>query len=509
VNTLLLRNARVHGAPGADTVAVADGRIAWVGRGDGGYDGAAQVVDLAGALLLPAFVDAHLHAVQTGFLLTQLDLRTATDLGSALEALAAFARARADVPPEEVLVGTGWDDSTWPERRPPTAAELDRAAPGRRVILTRLDGHSAVLSPALMDAIDDLAAHHGYGHSGHMTLDAMQHTVTVVAGLLGPAQRLAAARATAEDLAAHGVAAFHEAAAPHIGPAYEIALVRQAAAERGLLPTFYWGELGAFDTAAELGAHGVGGDLNADGSIGSRTAALHAAYADRPGHTGHAYLDPAQIAEHVVACTERGVQGGFHCIGEAGLEAVTEGFRLAEKRVGAEALRRARHRLEHVEMPSRDAVAMMADLDVVASMQPLFDALWGGPDQMYAERLGDRWRGMNPVGTLHRAGVTVALGSDAPVTEPRPWAAIRAACRHHEEEQRVDPATAFAMHTVGGWRAARVDDAGTVEVGAAAHLAAWRTPSGDPHGADLPDLDEDPVLTRLVVGGRTVLEVDQ
>jgi predicted amidohydrolase YtcJ len=504
---MLLRNARVHGAPGADTVAVADGRIAWVGRGDGGYDGAAEVVDLAGALLLPAFVDAHLHVVQTGFLLTQLDLRSATRLQDALDALAAFAAVRADAAPDEVLVGTGWDDSAWPERRPPTAAELDRAAPGRRVLLTRLDGHSAVLSPALMDAIDGLADQHGYGHSGHMTLDAMRHTVSAVAGLIGPAQRLEAARTAVDDLARQGVAAFHEAAAPHIGPGYELALVRQAARERGLLPTFYWGELGGFDTAAELGADGVAGDLNADGSIGSRTAALYTAYADRPGHTGHAYLDAGQVADQLVACTERGVQGGFHCIGEAGLAAVTEGFRLAEKRVGAEALRRGRHRLEHVEMPSTHTVAMMAELDVVASMQPLFDALWGGPDQMYAERLGDRWHGMNPIGALHRAGVTVALGSDAPVTEPRPWHAIRAACRHHEEDQRVDQATAFAMHTVGGWRAARVDDAGTVAVGAPAHLAAWQAArTGGPGGSGLPDLDEDPRLVRLVVGGRTVLE---
>jgi predicted amidohydrolase YtcJ len=516
MTTLLLRNARVHGAPGADTVVVANGRIVRIGRGDGGYDGAAEVHDLAGALLLPAFVDAHIHVVQTGFLLTQLDLRGATSLEDALAAVQRFAAGHDD----DVLVGTGWDDSTWPERRPPTAAELDRAAPGRRMLLTRLDGHSAVLSPALMDAIDGLPAQHGYGAAGHMTLDAMQHTVAAVADLIGPAQRLEAARAAVDDLLHQGVAGFHEAAAPHIGPAYEVDLVRRAATECGLLPSFYWGELGAFDTAAELGALGVAGDLNADGSIGSRTAALHTAYDDRPGHSGHAYLDATQIADHVVACTERGVQGGFHCIGEAGLAAVTEGFRLAEKRLGAERIRRGRHRLEHVEMPDRDAIAMMADLGLVASMQPLFDELWGGPDQMYAERLGGRWRGMNPIGALHRAGVTVALGSDAPVTEPRPWAAIRAACRHHEEDQRVDAQTAFAMHTAGGWRAAGNDDAGTITEGAAAHLAAWDVAgdvvgdvAGDTGGnssaAVLPGPEDEPRLRLLVVAGRTVTGADR
>lgn len=500
MSTLLLRNGVVHTPVGpASLVAVEDGSIVHVGTDDaaGRFGGADEVVDLDGALVAPAFVDAHIHTVQTGFLLTQLDLRRASSLREALDQVA---RAARQGDPDEVLVGTGWDDSSWPERRAPSAAEIEVAAPGRRVLLTRLDGHSAVLSPVLMEAIEGLEAHHGYGASGHMTLDAMQHTTENMGLLIGAGQRFAAARAAVLDLAAQGVAAFHENAAPHIGPAYEIALVREAAQELGLLPTFYWGEYGAVDRARQLGAAGLAGDLNADGSIGSRTAALHSSYDDRPGHTGHAYLTPEEIADHVVLCTQEKITGGFHCIGEAGLTSVTEGFRLAEKRIGADAIRAGRHRLEHIEMPDDAAVAMIAELGLSASMQPLFDELWGGPDKMYAERLGGRWRGMNPIGRLHRAGVNVALGSDSPVTEPRPWRAVRAATRHHEEEQRVSREDAFTMHTVGGWRAQGDDSAGRIEVGAPAHLAVWR---GDLVGT-LPDLESAPVAERLVVGGSTV-----
>ena len=63
------------------------------------------------------------------------------------------------------------------------------------------------------------------------------------------------------------------------------------------------------------------------------------------------------------------------------------------------------------------AIATLARCGVVASVQPMFDGLWGGPDGMYAERVGDRWQGMNPFGSLARAGVVLAFGSDAPVTE--------------------------------------------------------------------------------------------
>ena len=194
-------------------------------------------------------------------------------------------------------------------------------------------------------------------------------------------------------MTANGLAGFHENAAPHIGPDSEIDLVRQAAQEAGLRATIYWGELGAIDTARRLGASGLAGDLNADGALGSRTAALHAPYADRPDTRGHGYLSAEQIAEHVVLCTEAGLQAGFHCIGDAAMDAIADGLEQAAAKLGDDRVRAAQHRLEHVEMPSQRVIDVIARLAVTASVQPMFDALWGGPDGMYAERLGERWNG--------------------------------------------------------------------------------------------------------------------
>jgi predicted amidohydrolase YtcJ len=502
---LLLHNGVVHtGRAPASAIAVADGRIAFVGDDDAAssYDSAEEVVDLHGALVAPAFVDAHVHSVLTGFPLTQLDLRGTASLREVLDRVAAHARACGD---DTVIIGSGWEETGWPEGRAPTAAELDRAAPGKRVCLDRIECHSAVISSELVAAIPGLAGMDGYHEDGWVELEA-RHAVTVtLANLVGPTQRLEAARAAMGEMAAHGVAAFHENAAPHLSPEYELELVRRAAEEAGLLATFYWGEVGAVETARRIGAIGLAGDLNADGALGSRTAALHAPYDDQPGNSGHVYLSAPEIADHVVQCTREGLQAGFHCIGDLGIDAVAEGFRLAERELGRGALRAARHRLEHVEMASPEAVALMADLGVTASMQPLFDAMWGGPDGAYAERLGERWRGMNPVGAMLRAGVTVALGSDSPVTMVRPWQAIRAACEHHEEQLRTTQLEAFRAHTAGGWRAALDDEAGELRVGAPAHLAVWDCAElvGAP-GQELPRLDEEPRLRRLVVAGRTV-----
>jgi predicted amidohydrolase YtcJ len=400
-----------------------------------------------------------------------------------------------------VVVATGWEEHSWPEGRPPTAAEVDRAAPGRLVLLERRDCHSSVVSPALERAVAGLPGLDGYDPSGRVERAARQRVSEVLGDLIGPDQRLAAARAATRAMADSGIAGFHEAAAPHLGPPYELDLVRRAAAESGLHPTVYWGSRD-LDAAHGLGVAGLAGDLNADGAIGSRTAALVRDYDDQPGNRGHVFLTAEEMADHLVACTEAGLQGGFHCIGEEALDAVADGLVLARKRLGRDVLRAARHRLEHVEMPPRRLLEEMADLGVVASMQPMFDDLWGGPGAMYAQRLGERWRGMNPVGSMARLGIPMAFGSDSPVSPISPWAGIRAAVEHRDPDERLDVRAAFVSHTRGGWYAARVDDAGALEPGLAAHVAVWDCPAG--LAGDLPDLTPGaplPVLRHLFVDG--------
>jgi predicted amidohydrolase YtcJ len=521
----LLTNGSVYSPadPHATAIAFDDGVVTWLGDDTGSApyaDGADEVIDLDGKLVTPAFVDAHVHAAQTGAALTGLDLTGTTSLTGALDRLAAFT---AGLPADAVIDGTGWDETLWPEGRPPTAAELDRAAGGRRVYLSRIDGHSGVVSSALIPVAQEAE---GYDETGRVERAANHVVRDALSDLIGKDQRRANVEVALQAMAAKGIGAFHEMGAPHIGPLWELPIVRETAGRLGLSATLYWGQPGVFEHVATFGLAGLAGDLNADGALGSRTSALREPYTDRPDTSGHAYLTPEQIAEHVIACTERNVQAGFHCIGDLALDNVARGFELAAEKVGVQALVAARHRLEHVEMADEATIAVLARCGVVASVQPMFDALWGGPDGMYAARVGDRWRGMNPFGSLARAGVVLAFGSDAPVTELGGWEAVRAAAFHHEPSERITVRAAFQAHTRGGWRAAGIDDAGVLAPGAAATYAIWhsdadlvvQTPdervaawSTDPRAGVpvLPDLSEDtPTCLRTVVNGRAVYEAE-
>ncbi|WP_130799892.1 amidohydrolase [Streptomyces otsuchiensis] len=528
--TVLLRGGTVYSPadPFATAMVVEGDRVAWVGSegaAESFVDGANEIVDLAGALVTPAFTDAHVHTTATGLALTGLDLTGATDLPAALEAVARHARSRPD---DRVLLGHGWDATAWPEQRPPGRAELDAAAGGRPLYLTRVDVHSALATTALLEQVPGITAQDGYSPDGPLTGDA-HHAVRAAAhATVTPAQRTAAQRAALRHAATLGIGAVHECAGPRISSEDDLTgLLALAAAEPGPRVFGYWAEAftNARDAARvrELGACGAAGDLFADGSLGSHTAHLHAPYADAP-HTGEAHLDAAAVAAHVTACTEAGVQAGFHAIGDAALTAVTDGVRAAADHVGIERVRAARHRVEHAEMLTEHTIAAFADLALTASVQPAFDAAWGGTEGMYATRLGaERAAGLNPYAALLRAGVPLALGSDAPVTAIDPWGTLRAAAFHRTPEHRISVRAAFAAHTRGGWRALGRDGAGTLVPGAVADYAVWRTGdlvvqapdarvvrwSTDPRSATpgLPDLTPGgplPECLRTVVGGRTV-----
>ncbi|MFL6240470.1 MAG: amidohydrolase [Actinomycetes bacterium] len=496
--TVLLRGGHVTGTAGATAMLTEGSLVAWVGQDDSAPP-AAEVVDLEGAVVAPAFVDAHVHATHTGLALDGLDLTGAMSLPDALDRLSTYARAHAG----SVVIGTGWDDTRWPERRPPTSGELDRAAGGRPVYLSRVDVHSAVASSALLSAAPQAAAEIGFGSNGFVAL-AAHHVIRKAAyDSVDPAMRASAQRSTRRRAVELGIGAFHEMGGPDIaGEADFVSVLRIAGDEPGPDVFGYWGELGAIDRARELGAVGAGGDLFVDGSVGSHTCWLSQPYADADTR-GHCWITAAQIGEHVVACARSRMQTGFHAIGDAALHAVLVGFQTATDVVGSYAIGKGRHRIEHAELV--DDPASFARHGLIASVQPAFDARWGGAAGMYVDRLGpDRAKRMNPLSGFAAAGVPLVFGSDAPVTPLDPWGTLRAAVRHRTPGFGVTYRQAFEAHTVHGWRAVHVDHAGMLLPGQPASYAVWQATALDAD-TGLPDLDApDPVCLRTVIRGETV-----
>ncbi|MFW6091542.1 MAG: amidohydrolase, partial [Actinomycetota bacterium] len=344
--SVLLRNGMIYAM--ADTVAsamlVAGDRIEWTGtepQAAAYADSADEVIDLGGALVTPAFVDAHVHVLPTALSERGVDVAASRSLPDFLERLAAYAAAH----PGEPVTGQGWDEHAWPEGRPPTREEVDRAANGAVVLLGRVDGHSSVVSTALLEHAPAVAAADGY-EGALVRREAQTVARRALQDTIPDEQRRALHRHVLRRAAALGIGAVHEMAAPHITSEHDLRqLVALSRSEPLPEVVPYWGEADV-ERSRALGAAGAAGDLTLDGSLGSRSARLTRPYADAPSTRGQLYLDVDAAAEHVVACTEAGLQAGFHCIGDEAVRVAVGALLHAAERCGEAAVRASRHRLE-------------------------------------------------------------------------------------------------------------------------------------------------------------------
>ena len=473
--SLLLRDVTIGDRPGR-ALQVVDDRIAWLGDA-ADAPAADKVIAGEGALLTPAFVDAHVHATATGLMLTGLDLHASLSLAEAVTSIGAHRAATAS----GILLGTGWDETGWPEGRGLTRDDVDAVVGDRPAYLARVDVHSATVSTALLDLVPGIADLRGWSPDGQLRLDAHHAARQAAYGAVSADQRRRAQQGALEAAAALGIGSLHEMAGPEVSGAADLAGLLDLAGEYPGPRVFgYWGELaerGGLDVVRELRLAGAGGDLFCDGAFGSHTAALSEPYSDRPATAGFLRFETASLVDHLRRCTVAGVQAGFHCIGDAAVHQVLDAVGAVVDELGTAAVRSCRHRLEHLEMADDGVIARMRAWGMVASVQPAFDAAWGGTSGMYAERLGrDRAAGCNPFADLADAGVALALGSDAPVTPLDPWGGVHAAVDHRTPGSGLRPFDAFDAATHGGWYAARAEHPeGPLAVGAPADLALWAT----------------------------------
>ncbi|MEE8603716.1 amidohydrolase [Euzebya tangerina] len=455
-------------------------------------------VDLGSAWLTPGFVDAHVHATATGMLELGLDL---TAVGSAAELLAhvrrhATARA-ADA--TGVIYGAGWDDLTWPDGLPDPGA-LAEAAGGATVVLVRIDGHSCLVDQSTLARLDLRDVEHFVDRgadgqpTGWLKEDATARAMQALRAATSPAH-LARARAAAVDLALRqGVTTIHEMGIPELSDRDDATC--WATGTYDITVHTYWADL-------SLDPEGVlrpGGDLFLDGSIGSCTAATTRPYRTSTGGQtrGVLFHDDDTVAEFFITATHAGRGAGVHAIGDRATAQAVRAISTAADVCGRSAVRAARHRVEHAEMISRGDIDRMADLGVVASLQPAFDAVWNGPGGLYEHRFGRPAADQtNPFEWFDQAGVAMCFSSDSTVTPIDPWAGIRAAERHHGG-LKITRRAALHAATIGGHHVIGAEhEVGALRPGMVADIVAWPV---DPLTADLDQATPSPVA--VITRGR-------
>lgn len=499
-------------------VAVVDGGIAAAGDPDGirALAGATTaIVALGGGVVVSGFHDAHVHLSSGALSQSQIDLRECRNPEEVAEAVV---RHAARVPRDSWIRGVGWDHTGWDEPVWPHRGQLDDVVVDRPVLLQRVDGHVAWVNS---EALRRLGIGRDTPDPPGGTIARDPATLEPTGVLIERAAELALARLPDEStdermagllrgldlLRRHGVTSIEDVADPWAMPLY--AMLR----DRGELTArvSVWLPLGLDAAEAEaLRRRHPGDDAHLcvatrkvflDGTLGSRTAALHRPYADAEGERGTLRVADDALASAVAAADEAGWAVAFHAVGDRAVSQALDTLAMLPPRPRARP-----HRIEHAQVVSERDVPRFAALGVAASIQPVHlesDARW--LERRVGRREGSK---LYPWRSLIRSGAVVALGTDWPVETIDPLRGIAAASRDRragDRDESLKTTEALDAYTRGSALAAGDSLRGRLEPGCRADLVVL---SEDPTTTPPDEIEDRVRVTRTVVAGRTVFRAD-
>ncbi|MBX3196476.1 MAG: amidohydrolase [Microbacteriaceae bacterium] len=521
-------------------VAVRDGRIAAIADDAELRDAApaAEVVDLAGGLVMPAFHDAHAHPISGALELVQCDLSGAADAAQCLAAIEAYAHANPDEP---WIVGGGWTMSHFPGGTPGRAL-LDAIVPDRPVALHNRDHHGtwvntralelAGITHATADPADGRIEREPGGHPAGVLHEGARHLLDRVLPEVGPELALRALQRAQQEYFALGIVGWQDAyvgafaGVPDLlttyldGVADDTLRARVTAAlwwERGEGMTQLDDLLARRDRVAALDRPDVliadTVKIMVDGVAENFTAAVSEPFRDAHGHPtrgrGLTFLEPAELTSAVVALDAVGFSVHFHALGD---RAVTIALDAIEAARAANASSGGRHQLAHLQIVQASDVERFPRLGAVANLQ----MLWAAADEQLTEltfpfvapALVERHY---PLRELRDSGAALAAGSDWPVSSADPLEAIHVgvnrAAPGEEPDPRMDPSQAIDLAS-----ALDAYTAGSAAAGGRGAMTGELLPG---RLADLVVLDSDPFardpralhevrVRRTVLGGEVV-----
>jgi predicted amidohydrolase YtcJ len=497
---LILTNGKIwtvnNAQPQAEAVACSGGRIVAVGSAADIHKWAGpktQVVDLTGRLVVPGFIDAHVHFYAGGSHLASAQLRDARTEAEFRERIRKFA---AGLPKGRWILGGDWDHENWTPARLPTRQLIDEAAGDHPVFINRLDGHMSLANTIALklagitsktpDPPGGTIVRDSNGEPTGVLKDAAMDAVDRVIPAPSEDEIADAIRAAMKYAAENGVTSVQDmSASPEILRVYQRLLKAGDLTVRisGHQPLASWKRLADVGLLAGFGSpylHIGGLKGFADGSLGSTTALFFEPYLDAPNTSGLAndeMIPESNMYQHIVDADAAGLQVAVHAIGDKANHTILNMFEEAANKNGA---RDRRFRIEHAQHLRADDIPRFAKLHVIASMQP-YHAI---DDGRWAEkRIGpERGKGTYAFRSLLDAGTVLAFGSDWHVAPMEPIMGIYGAVtrrtldgKHPDgwvPEQKINVKEAIRAYTWGSAYASFEDNIkGTIEPGKLADLA--------------------------------------
>jgi predicted amidohydrolase YtcJ len=473
---LLLVNGRIRTMdvvnPEVSAVAIRMGRVVYAGDDAGAKAIAAcgsPVIDLAGRTATPGLNDAHAHPMGVGFALLDLDL--SPERHAAIADLQALVReAVAARPAGTWILGRGYDDARLAEGRHPTRADLDVVAPDHPVVLIRMCHHIGAANSAALrlagitrgtpDPADGLFDRDEHGEPTGVLREGALAVVRAQMPEPDEDAMMAALEAGGHEFLRQGVTSTVEAG---IRDRREMRAY-QRLSEVGRLPVRTYLMMMLDETLDDLVSLGIrtgfGNEwvrigpakLFSDGSIGGRTARMHAPYEGEPDNVGLWMMPPDELKAKVRRAHDAGFQVGIHAIGDAAIDLVLDAYEAAQ---AATPRPDPRHRVEHCSIVDDRILGRIHDIGAVPIPGTSFLRHFR---DTYVNNLGE-WRIGQAYGmrSFARFGITAAASSDAPVVPVNTLAGVQTMVTRRDilgrpcnPEEAISLEDALRAYTVNG-----------------------------------------------------------
>ena len=481
--TLILYNGTLYTQweqmPHASAIAMRDGRIVAVGDDDTILALAgptSQKIDLQGRFTLPGLIDSHIHFYGWAMSRHLVQLAGVTSLAE----MQARLQARVpSVPAGQWILGRGWNETEWNPPIMPCAADLDALSTEHPIFCGRSDGHGAVANSVALalagitrDTPDPEGGVIERDEQGEPTGRLFEQAIRLV-GQLVPApteeQTVAAIREAIHEAHKIGLTAVHD---QRVKDGKEGAPALRAYTrlhEAGDLTLRVTSNIDAMERAQAFAlglSSGFGDDILQlghlkifiDGSLGSQTAWMLEPFEGSSDNCGVVVTTPEEIHQIVQEAQQHRWAVSVHAIGDrANHEMLNILADLADER---DPNMRIPHRIEHVQTIQPDDLPRLAELNVIASMQPIHAT----EDMIATDRLwGKRGYNTYPFRRLLESGAILSFGSDCPVSDPNPFYGIHAAVTRQRRDgspeggwypaERLTVQEAIAAYTIGAAQA--------------------------------------------------------
>ena len=403
-----------------------DGKVVRLLRAGEPLPKASVTVDEHGRTLTPGFIDAHGHVIELGAHALQLDLVGTRSLSELQQRLRDYAAANPD---SKWILGAGWNQELWPDKRFPTAADLDAVVPDRPVVLGRVDGHALVANSAAMRAAGvtpQTPAPAGGEIENGLFVDNAKELINRAVPAATDAdldRQLAKAQDILLGFGVTGVGSMSTAlgdwnAMRRAGEAGKLNVRFMVYAdELNLLKVAPHPTPWLYDDRLRM----VGIKFYADGALGSRGAWMKQPYSDQPGTTGNQLHSNAELRAMADTAAAAGFQIATHAIGDAANAQVISTYEWLDSKYGLN----RRWRIEHAQIVDCADLPRIGRAHIIASMQPTHQT----SDRLMAEkRVGlDRLRCAYAWKSMLDTGAKLAFGTDFPVESPNPFPGLAAA----------------------------------------------------------------------------------